>query len=211
MNFYSQYKQDIFVYETFFKNKDTPGVFLEIGADDGVRFSNCKFFEETLKWTGLAIEARDSAFIELKKNRNCICENVVLSNIEEETQFMDIKGYGLGLSGLINKYDSRHVERIDNEIKHVNNKGSDIINVKTVKLNDILDKYNIKHIDFLSIDTEGSELDILSTLDFSKYIIDIITIEDNYKDIKLLNFFQERNYTLIQNIGCDKIFKRNVQ
>jgi len=208
--FYSQHGQDKFVYKRFFKDKKTPGVFLEIGADDGIRFSNCKFFEETLKWTGLAIEARPSAFEKLKANRSCICENVVLSNVEEETQFMDISGYGLGLSGLVNKYDSKHQKRISKDIKNKENKGFKIVDVQTVTLNNILDKHNIRNVDFLSIDTEGSELDILSTLDFSKYNIDVITIEDNYNDSELINFFEQRDYSLVEKIECDKIFQKNI-
>jgi hypothetical protein len=74
------------------------------------------FFEETLKWKGIAIEPRNEAFNKLKQNRNCICLKSALSNIEETTTFLDIKGYGIGLSGLINKYDSRHIQCIQYEI-----------------------------------------------------------------------------------------------
>lgn len=209
MVFYSQYNQDEYIYNNFFKNKKDKGFFLEIGADDGIRFSNCKFFEETLNWDGIAIEAREQAYNKLIKNRKCNCIHAVLSDIEENTTFLDIKGYGLGLSGLINKYDKRHVVRINNDIKNINNEGHDIINVKTEKLNNILDKYNVTNIDFLSIDTEGSEIDILKTLDFNKYNINVITIEDNYNDSKLMDFFIKNNYSLIQQIKCDKIFKKN--
>lgn len=209
MVFYSQYNQDEYIYNKFFKNKKDKGFFLEIGADDGIRFSNCKFFEETLNWDGIAIEAREQAYNKLIKNRKCNCIHAVLSDIEENTTFLDIKGYGLGLSGLIDKYDKRHVVRINNDIKNINNEGHDIINVKTEKLNNILDKYNVTNIDFLSIDTEGSEIDILKTLDFNKYNINVITIEDNYNDSKLMDFFIKNNYSLIQQISCDKIFKKN--
>lgn len=207
MKFYSQYKQDEYIYNQFFLDKKNL-FFLEIGADDGIRFSNCKFFEESLNWNGIAIEARKSAFNNLIKNRKCFCENVVLSDIEETTDFLDIKGYGLGLSGLIKKYHKNHIKRIQNEIKNENNKGSEVIKVNTVKLSSILDKYNITNIDFLSIDTEGSELSILSTIDFKKYNIDVITIEDNYNDPLLMEFFLNRNYSFIKQIECDKIFKK---
>ena len=53
--FFSQYKQDEYVYNNYFKDKKD-GFFLEIGADDGIRFSNCAFFEKTLGWNGIAIE-----------------------------------------------------------------------------------------------------------------------------------------------------------
>ena len=48
MEFYSQWGQDKYIYNNFFKNKKD-GFFLEIGADDGVRFSNCKFFEDNFE------------------------------------------------------------------------------------------------------------------------------------------------------------------
>lgn len=131
-----------------------------------------------------------------------------LPNIEETTKFLDIKGYGIGLSGLINKYDPRHIQRIQYETQHPDNKGHEIIEVKTEKLNDILNKYKITNIDFLSIDTEGSELSILETIDFDKINIDIVTIEDNYKDASLMKFFTDRNYSFVKEIECDKIFKR---
>ena len=67
MKFYSQWGQDKYIYNNFFKNKKD-GFFLEIGADDGVRFSNCKFFEDNLNWKGIAIEARQDAYNNLKKN-----------------------------------------------------------------------------------------------------------------------------------------------
>ena len=56
----------------------------------------------------------------------------------------------------------------------------------------------------MSIDTEGSELDILSILDFNKYKIDVITIEDNYNDPNLMKFFIDRGYEFTKQIECDK-------
>lgn len=204
--YYSQYKQDEIIHNMFFKNKND-GFFLEIGADDGLRFSNCAFFEKTLNWKGIAIEARESAYEKLIKNRKCICVKAVLSNIEEITDFMEFKGYGIGLSGIVNKYNHEHLTRIKKEIKNPKHLGKDIKKVQTERLDTILDQYGITHIDFLSIDTECSELDILSTLNFNKYNIDVITIEDNYNNPKLMKFFLDRNYKFIRKIKCDKIFK----
>jgi len=205
--FYSQYKQDQVVFNKFFSTKKE-GFFLEIGADDGLRFSNCAFFEKTLGWKGIAVEARDSAYDKLIKNRDCICVNTVLSDKKEIADFQELSGYGIGLSGLVNKYCPRHKERISCEIKNPNHKGSLIKKVQTTLLSDLLEKHGVVNIDFLSIDTEGSELDILKTVDFDKYNIDVITIEDNYDDPKLLKFFQDRKYDLITSVKCDKIFRK---
>ena len=66
MTYYSQYKQDKYVFNKFF-SKYLTGTFLEIGADDGIRFSNCKFFEDR-GWTGIAIEPRKEAYNKLILN-----------------------------------------------------------------------------------------------------------------------------------------------
>ena len=76
--FYGQFKQDEYVYNTFFKNKKEQGFFLEIGASNGIHMSNCYFYEKELNWNGIAIEPRKDAYNELIKNRKCICENVAL-------------------------------------------------------------------------------------------------------------------------------------
>lgn len=65
-------------------------------------------------------------------------------------------------------------------------------------MNDLLDKYNApQNIDFLSIDTEGSEFDILSKLDFSKYKIQIICCEHNFTPMReeIRNLLQQNGYT----------------
>ena len=78
MKFYSQYKQDEWLYNNHFKNKKN-GTFLEIGADDGIDKSNTKFFED-LGWVGMCIEASPKRFKLLKNNRNCICGRSCFNN-----------------------------------------------------------------------------------------------------------------------------------
>ena len=100
MNYYSQFGQDEWLYNQFYKNK-IDGVFLEIGADDGIDKSNTKFFED-LGWTGLCIEPSPDRFSKLINNRKCICENIAVFDKECEIDFLDISGWGKGLSGIKN-------------------------------------------------------------------------------------------------------------
>ena len=77
MNFYSQLKQDKYLYDNFFNSKKNNGFFLEIGADDGIRFSNSYFFEKHLNWDGICIEASPTRYKELVNNRNSINVNAL--------------------------------------------------------------------------------------------------------------------------------------
>tara|TARA_R110000824_G_scaffold25_1_gene66 strand:- start:761 stop:1384 length:624 start_codon:yes stop_codon:yes gene_type:complete len=204
MKFYSQYGQDKWLYENFFKNKKV-GTFLEIGADDGIDKSNTKFFEE-LGWSGMCIEASPKRFELLEINRTCICENYAVSDTRGEVEFMDIAGWGKGLSGIINKYDYSHRLRIEDEIQHPLNKGREVIRVNTELLPNLLDKHGIKEIDFCTVDTEGGEYDILKTLDFNKYSIKIIVVENNYDDSTVNDLLVANNYEKIYKLTIDDVY-----
>jgi FkbM family methyltransferase len=205
--FYSQYKQDEWLYNNHFKNKNN-GFFLEIGADDGVDKSNTKFFEE-LGWAGMCIEASPKRFKLLKNNRTCICENYAVSDTVGEVKFMDISGWGKGLSGIIDAYDDKHRNRIENEIKHPLNNGREIITLNTELLSNLLDKHGINEIDFCTIDIEGGEYDILKTIDFKKYNINIIIVENNYNDPKVGELLTSNGYKKIHKLTIDDVYLKN--
>lgn len=189
---FSQYDQDKIVYDMFFKNKKN-GTFVEIGASGQ---SNCYFFEKNLGWDGLAIDGYKACYESIKKYRKCTVLHKILSDEKGEDEYIKIKGLGIGLSRLMSKMSEQQKLRIKKvltkETTHPTkeNKGAKIKKVKTEKLSDLLEEYNITHVDFLSIDTEGSEIDILSTVDFNKVNIDVITIEDNYNNPIYTSFLQ---------------------
>lgn len=204
--FYSQYKQDEWLYNNHFKNKKK-GFFLEIGADDGIDKSNTKFFEE-LGWDGMCIEASPKRFKLLEKNRTCICENYAVSDSIGEVEFMDISGWGKGLSGIVNSYDKKHRKRIEQELKNTKNNGREIIKVKTEMLNNLLDKHNANEIDFCTIDIEGGEYDILKTIDFNKYNIKFIIVENNYQDTKVGELLTSNGYEKVHKLTIDDVYMK---
>src|SRR4051812_7676853 len=110
MNYQSQCKQDKFVNEVIFNNKRN-GVFVDIGANDGITFSNSYFFEKQLGWTGLCVEPLESTFQKLKAVRSCKLVNGCAASFNGEETFFAVDGYGEMLSGLKSKYDSRHLSR----------------------------------------------------------------------------------------------------
>ena len=72
-------------------------------------------------------------------------------------------------------------------IKDLRIKNNKIYNLETISINDLFEKYKVpKSINYLSIDTEGSEFEILNSLDFNSYHISIITVEHNFQIEKRL-------------------------
>lgn len=237
--YYSQKGQDKYLHEKFFKEK-TDGVFVDIGAYDGITISNSYFFEKTLGWQGFCIEPNPEAFEKLKNNRNCICIQGCITNFNGTADFLWVhgakneNGYGWShtgvsglsancepghleypcvdghlLSGLVDKYDPAHLGRIDSTVER-ENAIKEIIKVDCFLLEDILTKYNFFHIDYLSIDTEGGEMDILKSIDLEKIDIEIIDVETNYsKDrVAAREYLTPRGYEFITRIGQDDIYKK---
>jgi len=205
--FHSQYQQDKVIYETFFRNKKD-GIFLEIGADDGVDKSNSLFFERSLGWWGMCIEPRPNAFKKLIKNRSCVCENVALSNTKGTGEFLSIHGWGKGLSGLTQNYDQRHKIRIKNELlsQQGQDSSTEIIQVRVVKLSELLEKHGFTEIDYCSLDTEGSEFDILRSIDFDNFRFNVMSIENNYADNQIREFLINKGFKFCGRIVVDDIF-----
>ena len=154
---YSQLGQDHWVLKHVNKAQ---GTYVEIGAHDGIELSNTYLLEQ-MGWIGLCVEPNQKSFKKLVKNRNCLLDNRAV----------------LHKSNLMLKFN----ETEDASMSQLN-EGLSV--VKTVSLNDLLDEHNIHHVDYISLDVEGFEYDILSTFDFNKYKVKCWTIEHNVYSTK---------------------------
>ncbi len=204
MRFYSQVGQDRYLLESFFRGKRN-GVFLDIGAYDGETFSNSLFFEETLGWTGLCVEPLPSAFAKLTARRKAVCENVALADFEGQAEFIDCDA-GIDqkmLSGLSSHFDARHVQRLQHVATAAN-----AIQVPVTRLGGLLQKHGLEHVDFCSMDTEGAELAILDDLDFERFRISVLTIENNFGETALPDLMAGKGYEFVARLEQDFVFKR---
>ena len=136
-------------------------------------------------------------------------ENLAISNYNGTTQFLDILGYGKGLSGIISEYSLLHMERVKKELQHPHNRGHHSVNVRVAKLDSILKKYSVIHVDFLSIDTEGNELKIIKSINFEKYSIKVILIENNYKESETEKFLTNLSYKKIKSFNIDDLYVKS--
>jgi len=199
----SQIGQDKFIDEFFEKKEGL--TFLDIGAHDGVSISNTFFLERERNWNGICIEAQPSEFEKLKSNRKCICVNVAVSNYNGETDFIYVEGYANMLSGISDDYNLSHKHRIENEVRAYGG-AINTIKVPVKTLQSILDDHNTQNIDFCSIDTEGSEFNIIKSIDFDKTEIKVFIIENNYGEKNIENFLIEKGYVLYKKIEWDDVF-----
>jgi FkbM family methyltransferase len=182
-------------------NNKSDGYFVDIGAYDGLSISNTKFLEE-IGWDGICIEPHPKVYERLIKNRTCECVNCALWYEDTEVNFLSLTGYTEMLSGIKESYDDRHYNRILGELSSYGG-DKELIKIDAKKFETVIKN---KKIDFLSIDTEGSELEILSRVDFSSYDIKVICIENNFHEKKFIDFFNERGYELLCNVNIDYFF-----
>ena len=168
----SQLGQDLFVLGIFGPNHI--GFFVEFGATNGVDLSNTWILEKKFGWTGILAEPGKKWHSDLRKNRNSFIDTrcvytkskdfVTFSEVEESRELSTI---------------SKYLEADGHALSR--NLGSQSYKVETVTLLDLLAHYEApKEIDFLSIDTEGSEFEILRSFDFAEYSIRVICVEHNF-------------------------------
>lgn len=163
------------------------------------------FLEKERKWKGICVEAQPSEFQKLKSNRNCTCVNVAVSDYNGETDFIYVEGYANMLSGISDDYNLSHMQRIRNEVSTYGG-AINTIKVPVRTLQSILDEHNTHKIDFCSIDTEGSEFNIIKSIDFDKTEIKVFIIENNYGEKTIEEFLVEKGYYLYKKIEWDDVF-----
>lgn len=206
--YHSQSGQDKFINEVIFKGK-RKGTFLDIGANDGISYSNTYFFERELNWRGICVEPIPSAFEKLNSLRRSINLNCCVSAEEGMKEFLLIEGYAEMLSGLTEHYDTRHIKRIEKELENFGGK-TEKINVPCVNINNMIDKYKFNKIDYCSVDIEGGEIEIIKSIDFKKVKILSFSIENNYNDNELRHLMKANDYELKCTLEADEIYiKKN--
>ena len=186
----SQHLQDLWVlYET---KQKCEGYFIDFGATDGVTINNTLLLEKQYGWKGILAEPNPVYHDDLVKNRTSnISFDCVYTTTGTEIDFLCVDASDISTIDGYGK-DDEHSRNRENNRK---------IKVKTTTLIDLLDRYGApENIDYLSIDTEGSEYDILKTFfeTNTKYNIKCITVEHNWVENFRLNLsflFQRFGYT----------------
>ena len=165
---HSQIGQDLWVLEKTRHKRN--GFFVEAGACDGILLSNTLLLEQDYGWNGICAEPNPHYYQALLKNRNCQCDNRALYSED-----------GLELEFYLAEEFGGTAEDISAEKARLNHRMSfEKTLVKTVSLNSLLTELGApKTIDYISLDTEGSELKILEHFDFPSWDVSIFSVEHN--------------------------------
>jgi FkbM family methyltransferase len=163
------------------------GFYIEAGAFDGILQSNTKFLEEEYGWTGILIDANPNIIDKLKNNRP---NNIIINKclVEKNYNNNTIK-FALDYGPMASVNNIRNLE------------DASLIDVETDTLENILDYLDIKKIDFMTVDTEGYELEVLDGLNLNKFRPTYILVEvyEEKKNI-IISFMESNNYILLENI-----------
>lgn len=163
------------------KNKEK-GYFVDIGAADGITASNSFMLEKWYKWNGICVDPNP---VFAQSLLNCRDNPVSTLCVYSESgliipfKFFDNPDsfYGWNFRSGISTYVGEVFPEVSHDFRE--------INVFTISLNDLLILYNApKNIDYISLDTEGSEYEILRTFDFNKYNVKCFTIEHAHSPIR---------------------------
>lgn len=166
---------DRIVYERYF-NGSCYGTFVDVGANDGLTFSQTKFLEDKLGWRGLCIEPQPDVYHRLTVNRP-LCDSLRVGVSDKETDMTFVQVHGEEdnmLSGFKEYMDEEHKRRIAKLMRQE-------IKVAVIRLDRVLEAAGIRHVDFLSVDTEGNELNVLRSLMGSGVTLEVLMVETNYQ------------------------------
>jgi FkbM family methyltransferase len=162
------------------------GAYIELGALDGFHWSNTKWLHDDLGWHGILIEPSKNGYDACLKNRpydksfNCAC---VSFDYKENTVIGDFQGHPM------------------NSVNGTRLNSNSNITVEARTLQSIIEECGYNQIDFLSLDVEGYEFEVLKGIDFKKTTINYMLIEvyDSYKK-DMFSFLSNHGYECLENV-----------
>lgn len=173
------------MFQTLKKN----GFFVEFGATNGIDLSNTYLLEKYFDWDGILAEPAKSWHHDLYKNRSCkISTKCISQNSFKQVEFLE----------RISSLEHSSINRGNQQ----STKNSITYSVATTSLNDLLIEFSApKIIDYISIDTEGNEIEILEEFSFPDWQVNFISVEHNFSSSR------ETIFKLMEKNGFIRILK----
>lgn len=188
------------------------GYFVELGANDGISQSNTYYYEKYKKWSGILIEPILHKYIECKKSRSD--KNKYYCNAC--VSFTHNKEFVKLLFSNLMTISTNLQSDINDKFAHANHSNTirknkeEVIEffAKAKTLDSILIECDApKKIDFLSVDVEGAEIEVLKGINFVSHEFKYILVESREIE-KISNFLSKHNYNIIEKLSYnDYLFK----
>jgi FkbM family methyltransferase len=188
------------------------GYFVELGANDGVTQSNSLYFEKHRNWKGVLVEPSPNNYLKCKSNRStesnvfcCACTSFLYKEKFVEIAYSNLMTSPLGLeSDIINPID--HAK--SGNIFLSNKEDNFIFGALAIPLNNLLIQAGSPSlIDFLSLDVEGAEIEVLKGINHKEFRFKYMCIET--RDVNLLaEYLKTQKYELFEKLSShDYLFK----
>ena len=198
--FTSQAGQDVVV-DRLFKGK-RGGTFADIGGYDGVSGSNTLYLEARKGWTGVLVEPVTAQREKAAQVRRCPCLPYAVAAQDGTATMIEVREGFTQMSGLEGSYDAAMLARVRSDPRH----SEAVVEVETRTLSRILTEAGVPDPDFLSLDIEGGELDVLSAFPFDRHRVGVWSIENNTADARIGEVMRGAGYRLVEFCGPDEMW-----
>lgn len=187
--FFSQFGQDEWLWSHHFRHLQRPGVFVDLATNDAISISNSYFLEHCLGWSGLCIEPNGQYHSRIIEHRSCELIPLCVANHSMTVSFIEAGGLG-GIADSNKNVDGKHTWQ----------KGVSTAprrKITCTRLAQLLNRRGVTHVDYLSLDIEGAELEALHSIDWSAVQIDVISLEEESDDRRATKFLTDMGYKAV--------------
>ena len=172
----SQQREDEYIAQRYINQKSKDGTYVELGACDGLQYSNSLFFNKALGFKGVLIEPGPDQYARLQGNRP---DDITLHGAVSSSKKGSLLLLGDSpLAGISETMALGHYHRWRTALEGLQTM------VPVLRLDDVLKEHKVKHVDLLSVDVEGGELAVLETMDWSIPVYVILIEMDRYRPVK---------------------------
>jgi FkbM family methyltransferase len=197
--FFAQFGEDR-ILDEIFRHKAT-GTCVEVGANDGIMHSMSYHFE-LLGWRCLVVEPVPELFRKIRENRRCVAVNCAASSSEGETSFFFAEE-ATGMSSIGKTRES------EEQVRKAGGRLREIV-VRKRTLDAVLEEAGFDSIDFVSIDVEGHEMEVLNGFSLERFRPRIVLVEDNSggTDPAVPDHMAARGYVVFRRTGVNDWYAR---